>query len=117
MPHLQSSASLSDALVEHYSSCRCHMYCYNLGIGNYSNSGVDLSSYLKTDNSSEFSSSCTTRIVPILTTGVSFLRSYKVSKNRPIMGCPRSVLVSPGQSQDGLGMSQASPSMVRSAWA
>ena len=76
---------------------------------NYSNSGFDLSSFLKTDSTNEFSSSCTTRIVPILTTGVSFLRSYKVSNKRPIMGHPRSdlgqprsVLVGPGQSQDGL---------------
>ena len=77
--------------------------------GKYLNSGFDRSSFLKTGNSSEFSSSCTTRIVPILTTGVSFLRSYKVSNKRPIMGHPRSdlgqprsVLVGPGQSQDGL---------------
>ena len=96
-------------------------------MGNYSNSGFDRSSFLKTDNSNEFSSSCTTRIVPILTTGVSFLRSYKVSNKRPIMGhprsdlgCPRSVLVGPGQSQvgpglsqDGPGQSQAGPSMAR----
>ena len=59
-------------------------------IWNYSNSGFDLSSYLKTDSTNEFSSSCTTRIVPILTTGVSFLRSYKVPNKRPIMGHPRS---------------------------
>ena len=79
--------------------------------GKYLNSGFDRSSFLKTGNSNEFSSSCTTRIVPILTTGVSFLRSYKVSNKRPIMGhprsdlgCPRSVLVGPGQSQDGLGV-------------
>lgn len=78
-------------------------------LGKYLNSGFDPSSFLKTGNSSEFSSSCTTRIVPILTTGVSFLRSYKVSNKRPIMGhprsdvgCPGSVLVGPGQSQDGL---------------
>ena len=90
------------------------------GGGNYSNSGFDRSSFLKTDNSNEFSSSCTTRIVPILTTGVSFLRSYKVSNKRPIMGhprsdlgCPRSGLVGPGQSQGGLGLSQASPSVAR----
>ena len=89
----------------------------------YLNSGFDLSSFLKMDNSNEFSSSCTTRIVPILTTGVSFLRSYKVSNKRPIMGhprsdlgCPRSVLVGPGQSQDGPGLSQASPSMARLIW-
>ena len=81
----------------------------NACCGNYSNSGFDRSSFLKTDNSNEFSSSCTTRIVPILTTGVSFLRSYKVSNKRPIMGhprsdlgCPRSGLVGPGQSQGGL---------------
>ena len=81
--------------------------------GKYLNSGFDRSSFLKTDNSNEFSSSCTTRIVPILTTGVSFLRSYKVSNKRPIMGhprsdlgCPRSVLVGPGQSQDGLDKSR-----------
>ena len=86
----------------------------------YLNSGFDLSSFLKMDNSNEFSSSCTTRIVPILTTGVSFLRSYKVSNKRPIMGhprsdlgCPRSGLVGPGQSQGGLGLSQASPSVAR----
>ena len=91
--------------------------------GKYLNSGFDRSSFLKTDNSNEFSSSCTTRIVPILTTGVSFLRSYKVSNKRPIMGhprsdlgCPRSVLVGPGQSQDGPGLSQASPSMARLIW-
>ena len=60
------------------------------GFGKYLNSGFDRSSFLKTDNSNEFSSSCTTRIVPILTTGVSFLRSYKVSNKRPIMGYPRS---------------------------
>ena len=88
--------------------------------GKYLNSGFDRSSFLKTDNSNEFSSSCTTRIVPILTTGVSFLRSYKVSNKRPIMGhprsdlgCPRSGLVGPGQSQGGLGLSQASPSVAR----
>ena len=80
-------------------------------MGKYLNSGFDRSSFLKTGNSNEFSSSCTTRIVPILTTGVSFLRSYKVSNKRPIMGHPRSdlgqpgsVLVGPGQSQDGLGV-------------
>ena len=90
------------------------------GFGKYLNSGFDRSSFLKTDNSNEFSSSCTTRIVPILTTGVSFLRSYKVSNKRPIMGhprsdlgCPRSGLVGPGQSQGGLGLSQASPSVAR----
>lgn len=84
-----------------------------LQVGKYLNSGFDRSSFLKTDNSNEFSSSCTTRIVPILTTGVSFLRSYKVSNKRPIMGhprsdlgCPRSVLVGPGQSQDGLDKSR-----------
>ena len=84
-----------------------------LDLGKYLNSDFDRSSFLKTDNSNEFSSSCTTRIVPILTTGVSFLRSYKVSNKRPIMGhprsdlgCPRSVLVGPGQSQYGLGLSQ-----------
>ena len=63
--------------------------------GNYSNSGFDPSSFLKTGNTSEFSSSCTTRIVFILTTGVSFLRSYKVSNKRPIMGCPGSDLDCP----------------------
>ena len=89
------------------STVQTQQHCLNMG--NYSNSGFDRSSFLKTDNSNEFSSSCTTRIVPILTTGVSFLRSYKVSNKRPIMGHPRSdlgqprsVLVGPGQSQDGL---------------
>ena len=63
--------------------------------GHLSNSGFDPSSFLKTGNTSEFSSSCTTRIVFILTTGVSFLRSYKVSNKRPIMGCPGSDLDCP----------------------
>ena len=93
-----------------------------LSLGNYSNSGFDRSSFLKTDNSNEFSSSCTTRIVPILTTGVSFLRSYKVSNKRPIMGhprsdlgCPRSVLVGPGQSQVGPGLSQDGPGLAQAS--
>ena len=100
-----SSKDLSDTLIMTGGSSN-HVVT---AIGKYLNSGFDRSSFLKTGNSSEFSSSCTTRIVPILTTGVSFLRSYKVSNKRPIMGhprsdvgCPGSVLVGPGQSQDGL---------------
>ena len=73
----------------HHGGCRWRW------LGNYFNSGFDLLSYLKTDNTSEFSSLYTTRILPILTTGVSFLRSYKVSNKRSIMGHPRSDLVCP----------------------
>ena len=87
---IESYQYLKEIIIHDFNFSICNGF-----LGNYSNSGFDRSSFLKTDNSNEFSSSCTTRIVPILTTGVSFLRSYKVSNKRPIMGHPRSDLGQP----------------------